>query len=82
LEISSTVTIKDIAQDIIILRLFPFSLVKRVKQWFCTNKDNINTWAKCLNVFLAKIFPIGKINALRENICNFQQQKGETIPEP
>ena len=45
LEISSTITIKDVAQDIILLRLFPFSLVGRAKQWFYTNKDDINTWA-------------------------------------
>ena len=51
LEISSTITIKDVAQDIILLRLFPFSLVERAKQWFYTNKDNINTWAKCLKAF-------------------------------
>jgi len=31
LEISSTVTIKDVAQDIILLRMFPFLLVGRAK---------------------------------------------------
>jgi hypothetical protein len=31
LEISSTVIIKNVAQDIILLRLFPFSLVGRAK---------------------------------------------------
>ena len=31
LEISSIVVIKDVAQDIILLRLFPFSLVGRAK---------------------------------------------------
>ena len=72
LEISSTITIKDIAQDIILLRLFPFSLVGRVMQWFYINKDHINTWARCSKAFLEKFFPIGKINALREKISNFQ----------
>jgi hypothetical protein len=43
LEISSTITIKDVAQDIILLHLFPFSLVERAKQWFYTNKEDINT---------------------------------------
>jgi hypothetical protein len=81
LEISSTVVIKNIAQDIILLYLFPFSLVGRAKQWFYTNNDNINTWAKCSKAFLEKFFPIGKTNALRGKISNFQQQKGETIPE-
>ena len=53
----------------------------RAKQWFYTNKDDINTWAKCSKAFLAKFFPIGKTNALRGKISNFQQQKGETILE-
>jgi hypothetical protein len=39
LEIYSTVVIKHIAQDIILLHLFPFSLEERAKQWFYTNKD-------------------------------------------
>ena len=71
LEISSIITIKDVAQDIILLHLFPFSLVGRAKQWFYTNKEDINTWAKCLKAFLAKFFLIGKTNALRRKISNF-----------
>jgi hypothetical protein len=47
LEISSTVIIKDVAQDIILLCLFLLSLVGRAKQWFYTNKDHINTWPRC-----------------------------------
>ena len=75
------IVIKDVAQDIILLHLFPFSLVGRAKQWFNVNKDDINTWARCSKAFLAKFFPIGKTNALRGKIFNFQQQKGEIIPE-
>ena len=72
LEISSTVVIKDVAQDIILFCLFPFSLVGREKQWFYINKDHINTWAKCSKAFLEKFFPVGKTNALRGKISNFQ----------
>ena len=36
---------------------------------------------KCSKAFLEKFFPVGKINALRGKISNFQQQKGETILE-
>ena len=72
LEISSIVVIKDVVQDIILLRLFPFSLVGRAKQWFYINKDHINTWAKCSKAFLEKFFPIGKTNALGGKISNFQ----------
>jgi hypothetical protein len=56
LVISSIVVIKDVAQDIILLRLFPFSLMGRVKQWFYTNKEDINTWEKCSKAFLEKFF--------------------------
>ena len=71
LEISSTVVIKDVAQDIILLLLFPFSLVGQAKQWFYINKDHINTWAKCSKAFLEKFFPVGNTNALRGKISNF-----------
>ena len=81
LEIGSTIIIKDVSQDIILLRLFPFSLKGRAKQWFYTNKDNINTWDKYWKAFLSRFFPIGKTNALRGKIYNFQQQKEETISE-
>jgi hypothetical protein len=56
LEISSTIVIKDIAQDVILLSLFPFSLEERAKQWFYTNKDQINIWARCSKAFLEKFF--------------------------
>jgi hypothetical protein len=43
LEIGSIIVIKEVNQDIILLRLFPFSLVGRAKQWFYANKEDINT---------------------------------------
>jgi hypothetical protein len=70
MEIGSTIAI-GVNQDIILLRLFPFSLVGRAKQWFYANKEDINTWEKCSKAFLAKFFPIGKTNALRGKITNF-----------
>jgi hypothetical protein len=39
LEICSTFTIKDVPRDAILLRLFPFSLLGRVKQWFYANNE-------------------------------------------
>jgi hypothetical protein len=43
MEIGSTIVIEGVNQDIILLRLFPFSLVGRAKQWFYANKEDINT---------------------------------------
>jgi len=73
MEIGNTIAIERVNQDIILLCLFPFSLVGRAKQWFYANKEDINTWAKCSKAFLAKFFLIGKTNALRGKITYFQQ---------
>ena len=66
LELCSTFVIKGVSQDAIRLRLFPFSLLGRAKQWFYANKAAVDTWDKCAKAFLAKFFPTGKTNALRE----------------
>jgi hypothetical protein len=71
LEICNTFTIRRVTQDAGRLRLFPFSLLGKVKQWFYSNKEAVSTWEKCSNAFLTKIFPLGKINALWNKISVF-----------
>jgi len=70
-----------VPRDAILLRLFPFSLLGRAKQWFYTIKEKNTTWALCSTNFLAKFFPMGKTNALRGKITSFQQQHDESVPE-
>ena len=81
LEICSTFTIKGVTQEAICLHLFPFSLLGKVKQWFYSNRNAVDTWDKCSNACLVKFFPMGKTNALRKKISSFQQQADELIPE-
>ena len=81
LEICITFTIKGVTRDAILLRLFPFSLLGKAKQWFYANKDRNTTWDNYSTAFLAKFFPIGKTNALRGRISIFQQQHDESVPE-
>ena len=81
LEICSTFTIKGVTQEAICLRLFPFSLLGKAKQWFYSNHNAVDTWDKCSNAFLVKFFPMGKTNALRNKISSFQQQADGPIPE-
>ena len=71
LEICSTFTIKRVTQDAIRLRLFPFSLLEKVKQWFYLNRNAVDTWDKCSNAFVVKFFPMGKTNALHNKISCF-----------
>ena len=70
LELCDTVVIRGVAADIVKLRLFPFSLLGKVKQWFYKEKD-IDSWVKCSKAFLAKFFPLGKTNALHGRIPSF-----------
>ena len=70
---------KDVASKIIKLHLFPFSLLGRAKQWFYKDREVVNTWNKCSTAFHAKFFPMGKTNALRGRISNFQQTALESI---
>ena len=53
----------------------------KAKQWFYKDKEAVSTWSKCSTAFLAKFFPMGKTNALRERIVNFQQSQMEPILE-
>ena len=43
LEIYSTFTIKGVTQEAICLRLFPFSLLEKAKQWFYSNRNAVDT---------------------------------------
>ena len=81
LELCETIIIKDVAPESVKLRLFPFSLSGKAKQWFYQSKEAVNTWDKCSAAFLAKFFPMSKTNALRGKISNFQQTSLESIPE-
>jgi hypothetical protein len=59
LEICSTFTIRGVTQDAVRLCLFPFSLLRKAKQCFYSNKATVSTWEKCSNSFLTMFFPLG-----------------------
>jgi len=81
LEVSNAINPKGTTMDVIRLWLFPFSLLGKAKTWFYSNKEAFTTWEACSNAFLAKYFPVGKTNALRNRISGIQQLPDETIPE-
>jgi len=81
LEICSTFTIKGATADAIRLRLFPFSLIGKAKQWFYLNRNNLTSWEACSNAFLAKYFPLRKTSSLRNRISSFKQLADESVAE-
>ena len=63
---------KDVDNDIVKLKLFPFSLRDRAKTLFSSlPKNSIVSWNRCKDAFISKYFPPAKIISLRNNIMNF-----------
>ena len=80
MDICSTVRIFHFTDDTLRLKLFPFSMKDRAKQWLNTlPPGSINTWEKCQQEFLRKYFPIGKTNQIRRSLVNFTQRDGESF---
>ena len=73
---------KDVDNDIVKLKLFPFSLRYRAKTWFSSlPKNSIDSWNKCKDAFISKYFPPGKIISLRNDIMNFNQLDHEHVAQ-
>ena len=57
---------KDVDNDVVKLKLFPFSLRDRAKFWFSSlPRNSIDSWDKCKDAFITKYFPPAKIISLR-----------------
>ena len=73
---------KDVYNDIVKLKLFPFSLRDHAKTWFSSlPKNSIDSWNKCKDAFNSKYFPPAKIISLRNNIMNFKQHDHEHVAQ-
>jgi hypothetical protein len=65
---------KDVDGDIIKLKLFPFSLRGRAKDWLLyLPRNSIHSWVKCKDAFIGKYYPPAKTIALRSDIMKFRQ---------
>jgi hypothetical protein len=64
---------KDVDGDIIKLKLFPFSLRGRAKDWLLSlARNSIDSWVKCKDAFIGKYYPPAKIISLRSDIMQFK----------
>ncbi|XP_058208166.1 uncharacterized protein LOC131321178 [Rhododendron vialii] len=62
------------------LKLFPFSLKDKAKQWFHSLKPrSLLTWADVQDVFTFKFFPVSRTMLLMDQIQNFKQKDGEVF---
>jgi hypothetical protein len=73
---------KDVDGNIIKLKLFPFSLRGRSKDWLLSlPRNSIDSWDKCKDAFIGKYCPPAKIIALRSNIMKFRQFDNEHVAQ-
>jgi hypothetical protein len=73
---------KDVEGDIIKLKLFPFSLRGKAKDWLLSlPKNSIDLWAKYKDAFIRKYYPPAKIIALRSDIMKLSQFDNEHVAQ-
>ena len=76
LEVCDTVKYNGVSDEAIRLRLFPFSLKEKAKNWLIAEpSDSITSWDELVNKFLARFFPPAKAAKLRIDINNFVNMK-------
>ncbi|XP_026444180.1 uncharacterized protein LOC113344424 [Papaver somniferum] len=79
-ELCGTVKIKDLTDEYLRLRLFPFSLKDKEKSWLdALPSSSIHTWDAMKKLFLHKFFPRHKTTSLRQSLNSFSQQEGESL---
>jgi hypothetical protein len=68
--------------DIIKLKLFPFSLRGRAKDWLLSlPRNSIDSRVKCIDAFIGKYYPPAKIISLRSDIIKFKQFNNEHVAQ-
>ncbi|KAK4713447.1 hypothetical protein R3W88_019354 [Solanum pinnatisectum] len=73
---------KNISQESVRLRLFPFSLMGEACKWLTElPRDSITWWDELITPFQVQFFPPLKMITLWENIQSFKRLEGEPIYE-
>ena len=82
LDICATVKQNGVSEEALKLRLFPFTLRGRARQWFNSlDRDSITTWNQLAETFLEFYFPPSKTAKLRNDITSFTQHDNEPLHE-
>ncbi|KAJ9558321.1 LOW QUALITY PROTEIN: hypothetical protein OSB04_012935 [Centaurea solstitialis] len=67
-------------EDEVKLRVFPFTLTNKAKDWFKKLlPGTITTWDDLKSAFLSRYFPISRANKIRVEIRNFKQGKDSLV---
>jgi hypothetical protein len=78
LEKCNTFKFQNFSDELVRLRLFPFSLSGRAKAWLHSNMPgSITSWEILLTNFYNKFFPISRINQFRQKLSTFNMEEDE-----
>ncbi|GKA62548.1 reverse transcriptase domain-containing protein, partial [Tanacetum coccineum] len=81
-QITRTLRLNQVPDDVVKLILFPFSLKGAVESWLENEPPNsIMTWDDLVSKFLNPFYHHSKTRQIRKEIMNFQQVFGETFTE-
>ncbi|GJU05279.1 reverse transcriptase domain-containing protein [Tanacetum coccineum] len=81
-QITQTLRLNQVPDDVVKLILFPFSLKGAAETWLENEPPcSITTWDDLVSKFLNRFYPHSKTRELRKEITNFQQVFDETFTE-
>src|SRR3954465_4788985 len=73
---------KEVDGDVVKLKIFPFSLRGRAKEWLRSlPKNSIDSWSKCKDAFIGNYYPPAKSIQLRSKIMNFRKLDNEHLAQ-
>ena len=84
LQLCGTIKMNGVDHNVIKLKLFPFSLRDKARNWFHNLKSgSIDTWGALVEVFLTKFFPPQLTSQFRVAITQFRQggQETDSVPQ-
>ena len=82
MEVSDSFKLQGVSEEVLRLKLFPYSLRDRARAWLNSlPPDSVATWNDLAEKFLMKYFPPTKNAKLRNDITSFQQVDGESLYE-
>ncbi|XP_027155012.1 uncharacterized protein LOC113760037 [Coffea eugenioides] len=80
--VCSTMKPQGVTEEQIKLRVFPFSLADKAKDWlYYLPSGSISTWTDMKKHFLEKFFPASRAASIKKDICEIRQFNGETLHE-
>ncbi|XP_021757880.1 uncharacterized protein LOC110722899 [Chenopodium quinoa] len=79
----NTIKVNDISQELIELKLFPFSLIGRALKWLDkeVKPNSLRTWDEVTKAFLSHFYPQKKTAEARALIQGFKQRPNENLYE-